>query len=237
MAVFWFATLCHPFLRTWKFQAVDLRCMRLVVRWVKRARHLRSLELRPSGATAKVSEELSRALQADRWVDGSMEIVPDGFGNAPLKPPPNHLLPFTLSRGAGAVVGQRWKKSDVLRWAMRLWVGWWYLWEWRCEAGRSSQGWCNSWGLLALHFVSSFEDLVPLLVPCELGRNTLWTFSFGAAFVPCARAIWDMLQFIAPARTRYKDGLGFLSLPVQMHVIRSGSKLRNTSKHKVDGLS
>jgi len=105
------------------------------------------------------------------------------------------------------------------------------------KLGGHLKGWCNSWGLLALHFVSSFEDLVPLLVPCELGRNTLWTFSFGAAFVPCARAIWDMLQFIAPARTRYKDGLGFLSLPVQMHVIRSGSKLRNTSKHKVDGLS
>lgn len=99
---------CYAFFASFLWQCFDLPHYAPLPQnmEISSSGHLRSLELRRSGATAKVSEELSRALQADRWIDGSMGRW--------------RFLPCTLPRGAGAVVGQWWKKSDVLRWAMRL---------------------------------------------------------------------------------------------------------------------
>lgn len=173
--------ICHimpPFLRAWKFQAVDT--------W----------DLWSSGEAGQLQRFRRSSPEPCRQIDGSMGRWVDGdFCHAPC----HEVLAQSLDNG-----GKSQMCLDGL-WGCEL-VGDTFG-NGGVKLGGHLKGWCNNWGLLALHFVSSFEDLVPLLVACELRRNTLWTFSFGAAFVPCARAIWDMLQFIAPARTRYKDGL------------------------------
>ena len=161
-----------------------------------------------------------QSLAGRSWVDGSMGRWVDCPGWILGTRPSNHLQTTCCHSPFHEVLAQSLDNGGKSQMCLDG--------LWGCELvgdtfgnggvklGGHLKGWCNNWGLLALHFVSSFEDLVPLLVSCELRRNTLWTFSSGAAFVPCTRAIWDMLQFIAPGRSRYKDGLGFPSLPVRL---------------------